>query len=56
MNTSSVKADYPILVCAAEASAKEFEETGLHVTFDEMSSWVESWGSDNEKPMPICHK
>ncbi|MCX7217705.1 MAG: CopG family transcriptional regulator [Burkholderiales bacterium] len=41
---------------AAVASAKEFEETGLHITLDEMDSWMESWGTDNEKPMPICHK
>lgn len=41
---------------AAEASAREYDDTGLHVTLDEMDSWMESWGTDNEKPMPICHK
>ena len=34
----------------------EYRETGLHATADEVDSWLDSWGSDNELPAPICHK
>lgn len=42
-------------VAAAEASSREFQETGLHITMDEMSAWLATWGTPNEQPMPICH-
>lgn len=35
---------------------KEYQETGLHVTGDEVVSWLETWGDENEKAVPICHK
>ena len=34
---------------------KELDETGLHVTGDEVIAWLESWGTDDEKPAPECH-
>ena len=40
---------------AAIEADKEFKETGLHVTLDELNIWMESWGTDNELPFPICH-
>lgn len=33
-----------------------YKETGLHVTGDEVTAWVSSWGTDNELPVPVCHK
>ncbi len=35
---------------------EEFQETGLHVTGDEVIAWLETWGDDNEKAAPECHK
>jgi predicted transcriptional regulator len=35
---------------------KEYQETGLHATADEVETWLNSWGTDNELPAPICHK
>jgi len=35
---------------------QEYQETGLHVTGDEVVSWLETWGDENEKAAPICHK
>lgn len=35
---------------------QEYQETGLHVTGDEVLDWLESWGTPNEKPAPTCHK
>jgi len=26
------------------------------VTGDEVSTWLDSWGEENEKAAPICHK
>ena len=31
---------------------KEYQETGETVSNDEMTEWLESWGSDQEKPCP----
>ena len=36
-------------------SLREYEETGLHVTFEEVSKWLQSWGTDNELEAPECH-
>jgi predicted transcriptional regulator len=34
---------------------KEMDETGLHVTGEEVIAWLETWGADDEKPAPECH-
>jgi predicted transcriptional regulator len=34
---------------------KELDETGLHVTGEEVIAWLETWGADDEKPAPECH-
>lgn len=34
---------------------RQFQESGLHVTGDEMSSWLRTWGTDNESEPPECH-
>ena len=35
---------------------QEYQETGLHVTGDEVSAWLDTWGDENEKAAPVCHK
>jgi len=35
---------------------QEYEENGLHITSAELIDWLSSWGSENEKEMPACHK
>jgi len=37
-------------------SYNHFLETGLHVTEDEIDSWVDSLGTENELPIPACHQ
>lgn len=34
---------------------REYKETGLHVTGDEVIAWLETWGDDKEMPPPKCH-
>ena len=34
----------------------EYQETGLHVTGDEVIAWLDTWGEENEKAAPVCHK
>lgn len=34
----------------------EYRETGLHVTGDEVIAWLDTWGEENEKAAPACHK
>ena len=40
---------------AAEASYVHYKETGLHVNFDEFSTWVDDVQRDPSKPIPVCH-
>ena len=40
----------------ALAAWAEYQQTGLHVTGDEVTAWLESWGTDQEQPAPVCHK
>ncbi len=39
---------------AMEAWA-EFEENGLHLTLNEVSVWLKTWGADAETDPPPCH-
>ena len=41
---------------AGEASAQHYKETGLHINFDEFSSWVDAIQKDSSAAIPICHK
>lgn len=36
-------------------SWEEYEETGLHLTLDEVSAWLKTWGTDAESDPPPCH-
>ena len=40
----------------ARKSWDEYQATGLHVTGEEVSDWLETWGTDDEKAAPECHK
>lgn len=33
----------------------DYRNTGMHVTGDEVIAWLETWGDDNELPVPQCH-
>ena len=35
---------------------EDYKETGLHATADEVETWLNSWGTDNELPAPVCRK
>jgi predicted transcriptional regulator len=34
----------------------EYQATGLHVTGDEVITWLDTWGEENEQAAPVCHK
>ena len=34
----------------------EYQESGLHLTGDEVVAWVDSWGGDGEQTAHVCHK
>lgn len=42
-------------IAAAEASFAQYRETGLHVTLDEFSQWVDRVQQAPEAPAPTCH-
>lgn len=39
----------------AEKSWLEFQNAGLHLSGEEVYAWLDTWGIDNEKPVPECH-
>ena len=34
----------------------EYQRTGLHATGETVFAWMDSWFSENEKPIPECHR
>jgi predicted transcriptional regulator len=40
----------------ALASWKAYQETGVHLTHQEIGDWLDSWGTDREKEVPKCHE
>jgi predicted transcriptional regulator len=36
-------------------SYNQYKETGLHAAQNEVSAWMDSWGTENELPTPLCH-
>ncbi len=42
-------------IADAEASMRHYNETGLHVTYEEVSRWMATWGTDDEQDPPECH-
>jgi predicted transcriptional regulator len=33
---------------------EHYQETGLHVTAEEVDQWLDTWGSENETAVPKC--
>jgi predicted transcriptional regulator len=40
----------------ALASWSAYQETGRHLTGQEVRTWLSTWGADDEKAMPDCHE
>lgn len=40
----------------AAESWEEYQNTGLHLTGDELSAWLKTWGGDEQVPAPKCHE
>jgi predicted transcriptional regulator len=40
----------------ALASWVAYQETGRHLTVPEVRTWLNTWGTDDEKAVPECHK
>ena len=39
----------------ALASWTAYQETGQHLTNQEVREWLNNWGTDKEKAIPPCH-
>lgn len=35
---------------------EEYQRDGLHITHNEMTGWLSTWGTPNETECPPCHK
>ena len=42
-------------ITAADSAFEHYKETGLHITLDEFSSWVDKVQEIPEAPVPACH-
>ena len=40
---------------AAETSFEHYKETGLHITLDEFSAWVDDVQKNHDAPIAACH-
>jgi len=40
----------------AMASWAEYQETGLHLTADEVNAWLRTWGTGADVEPPECHE
>ena len=40
----------------ALASWTAYQETGRHLTGQEVRDWLNTWGTDNETELPQCHE
>jgi len=40
----------------AASSWAEYQRTGLHLTGEEVESWLDGWGSETEPELPECHE
>lgn len=40
----------------ALASWSAYKETGRHLTGEEVRTWLNTWGADDETAPPECHK
>ncbi len=40
----------------ALASWAAYQETGRHLTGQEVRTWLNTWGTEDEKAAPECHK
>jgi predicted transcriptional regulator len=38
------------------ASWAEYQETGLHLTADEVNAWLRTWGTEADMEPPECHE
>lgn len=39
-----------------DAAWRHYQDTGLHVTLDEVGNWMDTLFTANEQVMPVCHK
>lgn len=40
----------------AVASWEAYQETGQHLTGQEVRVWLNTWGTEDEKAVPVCHE
>lgn len=40
----------------ALASWQAYKETGRHLSGEEVRTWLSTWGTDDERVVPECHK
>lgn len=39
-----------------QAAWQHYQETGLHLSAEEVEAWIDTWGTENEQDAPPCHR
>ena len=55
-NTPDVTELRKKFIAEAKESEAEYRKNGLHITLDECLDWLDSLGTDHEKPVPQVHR
>lgn len=55
-NTPDVTEQRKKFIDEAKESEAEYRKSGLHISLNECLDWMESWGTDHEKPVPQVHR
>jgi predicted transcriptional regulator len=42
-------------ILAAETAFDHYQQTGRHITLDELSTWVDETQKTPDTPVPLCH-
>jgi predicted transcriptional regulator len=52
----AIEEEKAALYADAHKAWLDYQETGLHLTGEEVFTWLDTWGTENEMEAPKCHK
>ena len=50
-----IQTDHTEFLHQIELTMADFERTGIHITLDELQTWVDASKANPQQPLPACH-